>query len=82
LAGAYSNFVDATGITDLDFDIEQAPMLTTAMNTRRGQALKMVQDSKGIQVSFTLSTNEGGLDDGALALHPGGCQRGPSRSYT
>ncbi len=58
LAGAYSNFVDATGITDLDFDIEQNSMLTTDMNARRGQALKMVQDSKGIQVSFTLQTDE------------------------
>jgi chitinase len=57
LAKAISNFVDATGITDLDFDIEQAPVLTDAANLMRGQALKMVQDSKNIQVSFTLEAD-------------------------
>jgi chitinase len=54
LAKAIGEFVDATGITDLDFDIEQAAALTDAMNDMRGQALKMVQDSKGIHVAFTL----------------------------
>jgi chitinase len=54
LATAIGNFVDTTGITDLDFDIEQAAALAPAMNTMRGQALKMVQDSRKIQVSFSL----------------------------
>jgi hypothetical protein len=76
LAGAYSNFVDATGITDLDFDIEQSAMLTTDMNTRRGQALKMVQDSKGIQVSFTLQTDEKGLSGGARSCMQGAVTAG------
>jgi hypothetical protein len=76
LAGAYSNFVDATGITDLDFDIEQNSMLTTDMNARRGQALKMVQDSKGIQVSFTLQTDEKGLSSGARACIQGAVTAG------
>jgi chitinase len=71
LADAISKFVDATGITDLDFDIEQGPMLTTAMNTRRGQALKMVQDAKNIQVSLTLQTDEKGLSGGARACMQG-----------
>ena len=56
-ASAIGNFVDATGITDLDFDIEQDPMLTDAVNTMRGQALKMAQDAKHIKVAFTLAAN-------------------------
>jgi chitinase len=57
LASAISSFVDATGITDLDFDIEQDPMETDAVNAMRGAALKTVQDSKGIKVAFTLPAN-------------------------
>ncbi len=76
LAGAFSSFVDATGITDLDFDIEQDPMLTTDMNTRRGQALKMVQDSKNVQVSFTLQTDEKGMSGGARACVQGAVTAG------
>ncbi len=68
LATAISNFVDSTGITDLDFDTEQAGVETSAVNTMRGQALKMVQDSKNIQVSFTLQTDESGLDKGARSV--------------
>jgi hypothetical protein len=68
LATAYGNFVDATGITDLDFDTEQSAVETAAVNTMRGQALKMAQDSKHIQVSFTLQTDESGLDKGARSV--------------
>ena len=57
LATAIGDFVDATGITDLDFDIEQDPMLTDAVNDMRGKALKSLQDSKGISVAFTLAAN-------------------------
>jgi Ricin-type beta-trefoil lectin domain len=62
LAGAIGAFVDETGITDLDFDVEQGPVMTTAMNQKRGEALKQVQDEKGIKVSFTLPVNPTGLD--------------------
>ncbi len=57
LATAIEGFVTATGITDLDFDIEQDPVLTDAVNKMRGQALAMVQASKGIKVAFTLAAN-------------------------
>ncbi len=66
LATAIEGFVDSTGITDLDFDIEQDPNETDTVNEMRGQALKMVQDSKGIKVAFTLPANPspgGGLTD-------------------
>ncbi len=57
LAKALGDFVDATGITDLDFDIEQDPVLTDAVNQMRGDALAQVQKAKGIQVAFTLAAN-------------------------
>jgi len=57
LASAIEDFVTATGITDLDFDIEQDPVLTDTVNKMRGQALAMVQASKGIKVAFTLAAN-------------------------
>ena len=71
LASAISDFVDATGITDLDFDVEQDPMETDDMNAMRGAALKMVQDAKGINVAFTLPANPspgGGLADEGMSV--------------
>jgi chitinase len=70
-AGALEDFVDATGITDLDFDIEQDAVLTDAVNEMRGQALKLAQDAKGIQVAFTLAANpspNGGLTSQGLSV--------------
>jgi chitinase len=81
LATAIGNFVDATGITDLDFDIEQAPVETTAENAKRGQALKMVQDTKHILVSFTLQTDESGLDSGARSVLGGAVNAGVQVSH-
>jgi chitinase len=75
-AMALSTFVDQTGITDLDFDIEQGPVETAAANTQRGQGLKMVQDAKHIQVSFTLQTDLSGLDSGARAVITGAVTAG------
>jgi chitinase len=56
-ASALEDFVDTTGITDLDFDIEQDAVLTDAVNEMRGQALKTVQASRNIQVAFTLAAD-------------------------
>jgi hypothetical protein len=78
---AISSFVDATGITDLDFDIEQGPVETDAVNTKRGQALKTVQDAKNILVSFTLQTDENGLDGGARAVLTGAVNAGVKISH-
>ena len=68
LASAIESFVSATGITDLDFDIEQGPALTDAANAMRAQALEIVQASKGISVAFTLSAIPGGLDARGLSV--------------
>jgi len=56
-ASAIEAFVDATGITDLDFDIEQDPVLTDSVNAMRGQALALVQASRHVLVAFTLAAN-------------------------
>jgi chitinase len=54
LAAAIGAFVDQTGITDLDFDVEQYGAMNDGVNLLRAQAFKLAQDQKGIQVSFTL----------------------------
>ncbi len=69
LAKAIGDFVTATGITDLDFDIEQDTWLTDSANDMRAKALKMVQDSKNIKVAFTLEALPAtGLSDRGRSL--------------
>jgi chitinase len=65
-AGAVSSFVSKTGIKDLDFDVEQDPVMTTAANQKRGQGLATVQSQLGIKVSFTLPVDPSGLPSNAL----------------
>jgi chitinase len=55
LAGAIGSFVDETGITDLDFDVEQGGAMTADINAKRAQALKMVQASRKVKVALTLA---------------------------
>ncbi|MBI2389444.1 MAG: hypothetical protein HYV09_07590 [Deltaproteobacteria bacterium] len=57
LAAVITAFVDETGITDLDFDVEQAIAMNATINARRAAALLEVQKKRGIQVSFTLAAN-------------------------
>jgi chitinase len=69
LASAISGFVDATGITDLDFDIEQGSKSSNAtINTLRATALAKVQAQKNIRVAFTLPVNPDGLDSLGLDI--------------
>jgi chitinase len=69
LAAAIASFVDDTGITDLDFDIEQGTKSSNStINAMRAAALKSVQDSRHIRVAFTLPVNPDGLDDLGLAI--------------
>lgn len=69
LAAALGRFVDATGITDLDFDLEQgARSSTPALNAMRGTALKQLQDQKHVRVSFTLPVAPSGLVQDGLDI--------------
>jgi hypothetical protein len=62
LAATLGRFVDDTGITDLDFDLEQhAQSSNPALNALRGTALKQLQDAKHARVSFTLPVAPSGL---------------------
>jgi chitinase len=59
LAGAYRRILDVTGATHLDVDVE-----ATIPQDRVNQALKQVQDERGISVSYTLRVqgDDYGLD--------------------
>jgi chitinase len=82
LASAITGFVDDTGVTDLDFDIEQGTTTSNAtINARRATALKTVQDSRHIRVAFTLPVNPDGLDSLGLAVVKSALDAGVTVSY-
>ena len=63
LAGALGRFVADTGITDLDFDLEQHGQSSNpTLNAMRGAALKQLQvANKNVRVAFTLPLAPTGL---------------------
>jgi hypothetical protein len=79
LAGAIGAFVDKTGIKDLDFDIEQNGAY--GLSSLRGKALKKLQDSKGIKVSFTLPAEPSGLASGGKQVVQGALNAGVQISH-
>ncbi len=80
-AGALESFVDTTGITDLDFDVEQGPVMTTAANKKRGQGLAQAQAAKGIKVSFTLPVDTTGMESNAIDVIVQAVQAGVTLSH-
>jgi chitinase len=82
-AQAIEGFVDSTGITDLDFDIEQAPVMTDAVNQMRGQALLLAQQARGIKVSLTIAAGDpsSGLDASNLSVVMGCVNAGVKLSH-
>lgn len=82
LANALAGFVDATGITDLDFDIEQGATSSNAtINAMRATALATVQAQKNIRVAFTLPVNPDGLDSLGLDVVKAALAAGVKISY-
>lgn len=62
LAAALGRFIDDTGITDLDFDLEQhAQSSNAALNALRGAALHQLQADRHARISFTLPVAPSGL---------------------
>lgn len=56
LSNALIGFVQRTGLTDLDFDVEQNEVLTPQVNAKRAQALRLLQQvHPEVKVSFTLA---------------------------
>ncbi len=69
LAAAYGKVVDAYGLTKADFDIEGAALPDTAANTRRAQAIALLQQKHpGLNVSFTLPVMPEGLTQPGVDL--------------
>lgn len=82
LASALEAFVDDTGITDLDFDIEQGSTSSNStINAMRATALASVQASKQIRVAFTLPVNPDGLDSLGLAVVKAALKAGVKISF-
>ena len=59
LANELTAFVDETGITDLDFDVEQPVAMNATTNTMRSKALASVQASRGVKIAFTVPSDPG-----------------------
>jgi glycosyl hydrolase family 18 (putative chitinase) len=82
LAKAIGNFVDETGITDLDFDLEQGGQSSNAtINAMRASALKQLQDAKGVRIAFTLPVNGDGLDKLGLDIVKAAVKAGVKMSF-
>lgn len=69
LAAAYGKVVDRYRLTKVDFDIEGAALPDTAANTRRAQAIALLQAAHpGLDVAFTLPVMPEGLTQPGVAL--------------
>ncbi|PSJ29029.1 sugar hydrolase [Streptosporangium nondiastaticum] len=69
LAAAYGKVVDAYKLTKVDFDIEGGALPDTAANTRRAQAVALLQKKHpGLDVSFTLPVMPTGLTQDGVNL--------------
>lgn len=68
LTSAIAAFVDETGITDLDFDVEQSVAMNSTVNARRSAALAALQKAKGVKISFTLPAMPSGMTSASNAV--------------
>lgn len=69
LAAAYGKVIDQYRLTKVDFDVEGAALPDTAANTRRAQAIALLQNSHpGLDVAFTLPVMPEGLTQPGVAL--------------
>ncbi|MER5441518.1 chitinase [Streptomyces sp. NPDC002790] len=69
LAAAYAEALDAAGgATHADFDIEGDTLKDSAANTRRAEAIALLQKQRDVDVTFTLPVMPSGLDDDSVDL--------------
>jgi chitinase len=70
LAKALGDFVNETGVTDLDFDLEQGTKSSNGnLNTLRGNALKQLQQAHPtVRVAFTLPVDQNGLGQQSIDI--------------
>jgi chitinase len=73
LANAIGSVIDATGITDLDFDVEQPfdSGMSDQANQNLGQALASLQKTKHVEFGLTLMVNSDVQDDAGGGGPPG-----------
>ncbi|MGX1762428.1 chitinase [Streptomyces lydicus] len=76
LVQAYSEVIDAYGLTKADFDIEGPALTDTKANTLRAQAIARLQQRKKLDVSFTLPVLPSGLNRNAVAALENARQNG------
>jgi hypothetical protein len=73
LAAAIGSVVDATGITDLDFDVEQpfTSGMSDQANVNLGHALFALQQSRQVEFGLTVQVNTDITGDAGAATGPG-----------
>lgn len=81
LAAQYQSVIDRYSLTHVDFDVEGGAISDTAANTRRAQAIKILQDTaaakgKSLFVSFTLPVLPQGLTQDGINLVKNAAQYG------
>jgi chitinase len=82
LASAIEAFIDETGITDLDFDLEQGSRSSNAgLNALRAAALKQVQDARHARVAFTLPVAQSGILQESVDIVAAAVQAGVQISF-
>lgn len=68
LADAYAQVLDAVGATGADFDIEGDALTDTASVTRRNAALRLLQQERDLDVTYTLPVMPDGLEASGTAV--------------
>ncbi|MGW2836286.1 chitinase [Streptomyces sp. NPDC001493] len=68
LADAYAEVLDAVGADKADFDIEGTALTDRASVVRRDRAIRLLQKSRNLDVTYTLPVMPDGLEASGLAL--------------
>ncbi|MCX5401271.1 chitinase [Streptomyces sp. NBC_00102] len=68
LADAYAKVLDAVGADRADFDIEGDTLTDRASVVRRDRAIRLLQKSRDLDVTYTLPVMPDGLDASGLTL--------------
>ncbi|MEV6564801.1 chitinase [Streptomyces kronopolitis] len=76
LVDAYRKVIDAYHLTGADFDIEGPALTDTKANDLRARAIARLQQSRKLDVSFTLPVMPSGLNRDSVALLKGAKKNG------
>lgn len=77
LEAAYAKVVSTYNVTRLDFDIEGSVLDDTTSNSRRDQALALLQQADpGVQIDFTVPVDPTGMESNATSMLKGAVSAG------